>query len=310
MPDSSEFCVAVDWGTSSFRSWLLDRAGQPLSQYSGPFGIRQIADKPFADILAEARHALGGEALSLPVIMCGMIGSAQGWQDAGYLQKTASIRTLAAAVCKINTAENIWIIPGIQSVSSDGLADVMRGEETALAGILAQYQISNGLFCLPGTHSKWVTVKEAEITSLSSFMTGEVFDLMRRHSILSPFMEQAQNSEEEKDREAFLQGLALARGGLGLLHHLFAIRAGILTGKYAPSSASALLSGLSIGTEMVHIAPVAAGQNGTVYLNVAGVMADLYQTALTHFDIGYQLIDGEAASCAGLYEIACHIFQD
>ncbi len=89
MPDSSEFCVAVDWGTSSFRSWLLDRAGQPLSQYSGPFGIRQIADKSFADILADARYALGGKALSLPVIMCGMIGSAQGWQDAGYLQKTA-----------------------------------------------------------------------------------------------------------------------------------------------------------------------------------------------------------------------------
>ncbi len=130
-------------------------------------------------------------------------------------KKQPGIRTLAAAVCKINTAENIWIVPGIQSVSGDGLADVMRGEETALAGILAQYQISNGLFCLPGTHSKWVTVREAEITSLSSFMTGEVFDLMRRHSILNPFMEQAQNSEEEKDREAFIQGLALARGGLG-----------------------------------------------------------------------------------------------
>ena len=66
---------------------------------------------------------------------------------------------IGAAVCKINTAENIWIVPGIQSVSGDGLADVMRGEETALAGILAQYQISNGLFCLPGTHSKWVTVR-------------------------------------------------------------------------------------------------------------------------------------------------------
>ena len=310
MPNSSEFCVAVDWGTSSFRSWLLDSSGQPLSHYAGPYGIRQRGEKPFANILADACDALGGKARTLPVIMCGMIGSAQGWQDAGYLQKTAGICALAAAACKINTAENIWIVPGIQSVSGDGLADVMRGEETALAGILAKYQIRDGLFCLPGTHSKWVTVREAEITSLSSFMTGEVFDLMHHHSILSPFMEQAKNSEEEKDREAFLKGLALAKGRLGLLHQLFAIRAGVLTGTYAASSASALLSGLSIGTEMVHIAPAAANQNGGVYLNAAGVMADLYQTALTHFDIGYQLIDGEAASCAGLYEIACHIFQN
>jgi 2-dehydro-3-deoxygalactonokinase len=310
MTDNTPFCVAVDWGTSSFRSWLLDGAGQCLAHHAGPYGIRQIADKSFADILADARHALGAGARALPVIMCGMIGSAQGWQDAGYLQKTAGISALAAAASKIKSAENIWIVPGIQSVSDDGLADVMRGEETALAGILAQYQIRDGLFCLPGTHSKWVTVRGAEITSLSSFMTGEVFDLMRRHSILSPFMEQPKDSEEEKDREGFLHGLELARGSLGLLHHLFAIRAGILTGKFAASSASALLSGLSIGTEMVHIAPMAAAQNGTVYLNAAGVMAGLYQTALTHFDIGYQLIDGEAASCAGLYEIARHIFQD
>ena len=105
------------------------------------------------------------------MIMCGMIGSAQGWQDAGYLQKTASIRTLATAACKINTAENIWIVPGIQSVSGDGLADVMRGEETALAGILAQYQISDGLFL-----SAWYPLKMGDGKRGGNYQPVQLYD--------------------------------------------------------------------------------------------------------------------------------------
>ncbi|MGB1395993.1 MAG: 2-dehydro-3-deoxygalactonokinase [Candidatus Puniceispirillaceae bacterium] len=309
MLEDVPFCIAVDWGTSSFRSWVFSRSGQVLGHFSGPYGIRQTGDRPFAEILVEARQALGPEAAGLPVIMCGMIGSAQGWQDAGYLQKTAGIQELAAAAIAVEGETDIWIISGVQSASADGLADVMRGEETALAGIIATRNITDGLFCLPGTHSKWVTIEAAQITSLSTFMTGEIFDLMSRHSILCPLIDPATDNAEP-DPQGFTQGLKLAAGELGMLHHLFAVRAGILTGKFAAGSASSILSGLSIGSEIKHIAEIARAQKRPVYLNAAGVMANLYQSALTHFDVPHQLIDAEEASCAGLYEIARHLLAD
>lgn len=303
------FCIAVDWGTSSYRSWLLSTSGQVLGHFSGPYGIRQIGARPFAEILAESRQALGPQAAGLPVIMCGMIGSAQGWQDAGYLQKTAGIAELAAAATRIDGEADIWIIAGVQSSSADGLADVMRGEETALAGIIATQNITDGLFCLPGTHSKWVTIEAGQITSLSTFMTGEMYDLMSKHSILSPLIDPAADSAEP-DLQGFTQGLKLAAGELGILHHLFAVRAGILTGKFAAGSASSILSGLSIGSEIKHVAEIARAQKLPVYLNATGVMARLYHSALAHFDVAHQLIDAEEASHAGLYEIARHLLAD
>ena len=309
MPQKALFCMAVDWGTSSFRSWLLSISGQVLGHFSGPYGIRQTGDRSFAEILAEAREAFGSEAANLPVIMCGMIGSAQGWQDAGYLQKTAGITQLAAAAMPLKQEADTWIIPGVQSSSADGLADVMRGEETALAGIIASQNITDGLFCLPGTHSKWVTIMDSQITNLSTFMTGEVFDLMRKHSILSPFMDAAADSTE-LDSQGFTQGLKLAAGELGLLHHLFAVRAAILTGKFAAGSASSILSGLSIGSEIKQIAEIVHTQKRPVYLSATGVMASLYQSALTYFDVTHQLIDGEQASRVGLYEVARHLLAD
>ena len=97
---------------------------------------------------------------------------------------------------------------------------------------------------------------------------------------------------------------------MSMLHHLFAVRAGVLTGKFAAGSASSILSGLSIGSEIKHIAEMVRAQKRPVYLNAAGVMASLYQSALTHFDVSHQLIDAEEASRAGLYEIACHLLAD
>ena len=298
--------IAIDWGTSSLRAWLLDSIGNVNNFYAGAHGISQVADKDFASVLESVVVKLGAEARNAPIIMCGMIGSAQGWRDAGYLQKSAGIAELAAAVIHLERDPSVWIVPGVQSVSADGLADVMRGEETALAGIMASQKITEGLFCLPGTHSKWVSIKDSQITSLSTFMTGEVFQLMRQHSILSPLFPEAEQGVSE-DSNGFIRGLQLATGELGLLHQLFAVRAGILTGQFAKSSALSILSGLAIGSEIQHIAKLASTQPAPTCLNAAGVMAHLYQMAFAHFNIEYQLIDGEEASRAGLYEIARHI---
>lgn len=296
--------IGIDWGTSSLRAWLLDSKGSVNNFYTGAHGISQIADKDFAAVLALVLGELGPKARNAPIIMCGMIGSAQGWRDAGYLQKSAGIAELAAAAIPLQDAPSVWIVPGVQSVSADGLADVMRGEETALAGIMASQKITEGLFCLPGTHSKWVVIEDSQITSLSTFMTGEVFQLMRQHSILSPLMPELEQGASD---EGFIQGLELAAGKLGLLHQLFAVRAGILTGQFNPVSAASILSGLAIGSEIKHISGLAQAQPTPIFLNAAGVMAHLYQTALAHFNIECQLIDGEEASRAGLYEIARQI---
>jgi len=252
--------------------------------------------------LEKAVDALGKQAAGLPVIMCGMIGSAQGWQDAGYLTKTADIHALAEAALPLTLPNRkIWIIPGVHSASFAGVSDVMRGEETALAGVISRDKITDGLFCLPGTHSKWVSVKGGAITSLSSFMTGELFDITSKYSIIQPLL--VENEAVSPHEDSFIQGLDLARKSLGFMHQLFAIRAGVLTGSYAASGAKSLLSGLCIGTELVQAEQIIAHHHLPVYLNAAGAMADFYQAAFQHFKIDNQAIDGAQASLSGLFAI-------
>ena len=297
--------IGVDWGTSSFRAWLFAPSGTVLESTHGPWGISQIAGALFRQILLEAVGSWLGEYTDLPILMCGMIGSAQGWHEAGYLTGTVGVDELAAGAVRIADSQlTLYIVPGIKGISADGHNDVMRGEETLLAGGLGISHDEQAMFCLPGTHSKWISVEKGRIERLTTFMTGELFYLMKAQSILAPLIDNG--SEVHLTSPVFAEGLALAESPSGLLHQLFAIRAGVLTGRFAHGDALTLLSAVLAGNECQQMGIAGqAVQRTPVTLMSSGQLGNVYQQAFRQLNIPYQMVDATAAAQAGL----CAIFQ-
>ena len=176
--------VAVDWGTSSFRLWLIDRAGNMLGERRSHEGMMAAGKPGFAAVLQAHLEAVGA-APGLPVIVCGMAGARQGWVEAGYVDTPAPLASiLKQAVPVPGQGRDIRILPGIAQRDPKA-PDVMRGEETQLLGALGMDAAGEAIVCMPGTHSKWVRTNGGTVERFATFMTGELFDAVSRHTILS-----------------------------------------------------------------------------------------------------------------------------
>ena len=175
--------IAVDWGTTNLRIWHCDQSGNVLDETRVQMGMGTLTASEYEGVLiSHIAHHLSDDIIT-EVLVCGMAGARQGWQDAGYLTAPCDMPSLKQAVT-VHTADPrimIRILPGIKQPEP---ADVMRGEETQIAGFLKQTPDYNGLICLPGTHSKWVHVQNGQVVEFQTFMTGEVYDLLSRSSVL------------------------------------------------------------------------------------------------------------------------------
>ena len=179
--------IAVDWGTSNFRAFRLDAEGAIVARCSSPQGILRVADGNFAAALrAEIGPWLAeGEK---HILMCGMIGSRQGWVEAEYLPCPAGISDLAGAVVQVPfSGAEVRLVPGVMGADASGVPEVMRGEETAAMGMLDACA-GAGLVCFPGTHSKWIQLSDRTIVSFTTWMTGEIYSALRRCTILERMM--------------------------------------------------------------------------------------------------------------------------
>lgn len=279
--------IAVDWGITAFRAWRLGADGAVLDRMAGPFGIRTVQDRDFGAVLARAI----GAWRPAPVLMCGMIGSRQGWLEAPYVAAPAGLAAIAAALAPVPGAERVWIVPGV----SQDPPDVMRGEETQIMGVAADLGPGRHVLCLPGTHSKWAVLEEGRVAEFRTAMTGEVFALMRTQSILAPLVPE----DTADDPAAFDAGVERAREEGGLLHHLFGLRAAVLLGRLAPASLPSMLSGLLIGHEIAEL----SGEARTVHLVGGAALTDRYARALARFGIT-STPHGEDTAARGLFAIA------
>ncbi len=236
--------IGVDWGTSNFRAYRLAPDGAILERRAAPRGILQVAGRQFAETLrGEIGDWLdGGEDR---VLLCGMIGSRQGWQEAAYVPCPAGIAELAGAIVAVPfEGARVRLVAGVSAQDQEGVPDVMRGEETKIVG-LAPHFGGGGLVCLPGTHSKWVTCRDGRMMGFATHMSGEVFGVLREHSILGRMMRQGPT-----DWAAFDLGFARAGDPGGWLHHLFGVRTLGLAGRLDEAAAASYLSGLLIGHEV------------------------------------------------------------
>ena len=292
--------IGVDWGTSRFRAFRLTEAGAIRDHRASARGVLAVADGRFADSLREeiGPWLAAGEH---QVLICGMAGSRQGWVEAPYLPCPAGPADLAAALTAVpfDWAE-VRLVPGLAGADADGVAEVMRGEETQLAGALpdiARLGPVVPLVCLPGTHSKWVRLEGERVRGFATHMTGEAFAALRGHTILGRTM----SDGAATDTAAFDRGLARAAQAGGLLHHLFGVRAEALAGRLDAGEGASYLSGLLIGHETrAALAEVPAG--AVVPVIGAPELTTLYSRAIAAAGRLAERIDG-AAVARGLARI-------
>jgi len=251
--------IGIDWGTTHRRAALIGSDGTLISERVDGEGALACSGRFRASL--EALLAGWPEADStLPVVMAGMVGSAIGWQAVPYLEGDVPLSALARHLVRVAEApaDRRWFIaPGYCLRGAAGEVDVMRGEETQLFGALHLLGAdADGCCVLPGTHSKWVRLDGGRVTELRTYMTGELFALLRQHGTLASAMQTAEASATGKLRHDsvagdpdFLRGVAAAASGPALTHALFGARARVVTGALAPGAAAAYVSGLLIGAE-------------------------------------------------------------
>ena len=250
---SSPALIGLDWGTTSFRAYRLDRQGAVLEAKSAAAGILKI---PGGDFEAALEREIGpwlADAPGVPVIAAGMITSRQGWVEVPYCSCPAGSAEIAGALLRHETGagRTIHFVPGLSIVGADGVPDVIRGEETQIIGAVGGAvggEVGDApgrrLLVLPGTHSKWALVEDGRLVWFATFMTGELFAVLREHSILGRLMAGA-----DDDDAAYRRGLAYA-GGSGLLRRLFSARTLCLFGELPEHGVASYLSGLLIGSEL------------------------------------------------------------
>ena len=296
--------ILVDWGTSNLRAFLVDAAGRIIDRRQGNAGIMGVPPDGFeAALMAEIGPWLKSDA-SLPVMMSGMIGSRQGWAEVPYAECPVAIEELALGMKPVTGRKHaVLIAPGLSWRSPSGHFDVMRGEETQVFGAMALLDeeggSADGLYCLPGTHSKWVKVEGARIVDFSTCMTGELFSVLCRHSILGKLMDQ-----DAEDELAFEAGLQLSGEDGGLLSHLFCARADVLMGAIGQAAARSYLSGILIGHELNDKREAAMKSAGPVTLVGAPALTRRYRLGLDRIGVPAREIDAEIATVRGLLRLA------
>jgi 2-dehydro-3-deoxygalactonokinase len=292
--------IAIDWGTSSARAYALDAHGVVVAERSAPLGVQRIADGNF---LAALTTLCGGELpTGVPLLASGMIGSRQGWAEAPYRECPAGFDAIARGLTTVPGAP-LRIVPGLICRDATRVPDVMRGEETQIFGALADASGEREVIVLPGTHSKWALVGARTIERFATFMTGEIYAVLREHSILGRL------ADDGSDPEALALGVrASLREGAALSHDLFSARTLALTGELASSGVADYLSGLLLGAEIAaarfwlaqHRLEVAA-----VTLVGDTSLCARYQRALQVAGIDSALGPTDAAA-RGLWRIATH----
>ena len=301
MNPSEAAYVAVDWGTSSFRLWLVDLTGRVLGERRSGEGMIAAAKTGFAQVLQSHLDAVGA-AKHLPVLICGMAGARQGWVEVGYVDTPAPLAAVLERAAQVaDQGREIRILPGIAQ-RDRAAPDVMRGEETQLLGALGLGAQGEALVCMPGTHSKWVKVSEGTVTGFATFMTGELFSAVSRETILSHALTGA---DDGIDVDSFKSAVAAAFAAPAQAANLmFRVRARQLLFGGTPAAARETLSGTMIGMELA--AGLADGvPDAGIRLVASGRLEMLYRLAFETLSVVTRPIDADEAVRRGL-SMAAH----
>lgn len=295
---ASPALIGLDWGTSSLRAYLMDASGTVIGERSEPWGIMHLGDRDFARAHRDVTSHWP-EADDLPVIACGMVGSAQGWLETPYCPAPAGAAELARSLSTV-PGTRVHVVAG---VAQRAKPDVMRGEETQIIGALSRHarMARDCRVVCPGTHSKWVTVRHGHIAAFTTYMTGELYAVLTEHSILGRFARGRIEPDPADASDAFRLGVRTARDS----EHdsaslLFSARARVLLGDVRPDASLAYLSGVLIGSE---VRSGLSGEGAPAALLGDPELCSRYADALREFDVVDVELIAESAP-RGLWDIA------
>jgi len=291
--------IGVDWGTSSFRAYLINAEGGVIDSISTPEGILSVNENDFESTFERLiGHWLQGYP-ALPIVLSGMITSRNGWFEIDYVPVPAEIFELASAMVEFETIKGrkLHFATGLAILDDGKTPDVMRGEETELIGQFCQHD-SDGIFLLPGTHSKWVRVEDRRILEFETYMTGEVFALLKQHSILGKFMTADSHSAEAFDRGVKWR----AESSHSILHTLFSVRTLPLFEQMATQDVADYLSGLLIAEEIMGALATRQAISEVTVIG-RGDLADRYCRALELMGKSATVVD-QGLVARGHYELA------
>jgi 2-dehydro-3-deoxygalactonokinase len=306
MPEPSETLtatvdwIAADWGTSTLRVWAMAADGSPLAEASSAQGMASLTREQYEPALLALCGGWLAPGQTIPVIACGMVGARQGWVEAPYTATPcaplAAEHCIAAPISDPRLA--VRIIPGLKQLTPP---DVMRGEETQIAGFLAQHPGFEGSLCLPGTHTKWVEITAGQVQSFRTMMTGELFALLSQQSVLKHSL--AEGWDDTAFATAFDAAITEPET---LASRLFSLRAASLVGAPDAVAARATLSGWLIGAEFAAV-PL---PQGPVAVIGAAALARLYRQGLHQVGQRVIAVDAAAVTLQGLTQAYRAISQD
>lgn len=288
----AEGFIAVDWGTTNRRAWRIGADGTVVAEMEDDQGIMAIAAGGFEAAIQAIRDRLGDHTL----LMAGMIGSNRGWAEAPYVPCPAGLPELATALHWVEPGRAA-IVPGLSWIGEDR-ADVMRGEEVQILGAFAERLVPpDATICHPGTHNKWIALEDGRIAAFRTVMTGELFNLLREHSILSELLE-----TPAETGAAFEAGVRHGLDYDDLTAELFSVRARVLLGRAPREDAASYTSGLLIGSDL-RIGLRSAG-DGKIWVMGRPELTNLFVSALGHAGRDAHAVDGEQAFLAGVKHLA------
>ncbi|MES2193578.1 MAG: 2-dehydro-3-deoxygalactonokinase [Pseudomonadota bacterium] len=286
--------IAVDWGTSNLRVWGVDADGGLVAEAASDKGMAKLDRAGFEPALLDLIGGWLPADRQIPVVACGMVGARQGWLEVPY-SATPCRPIFPEAIGRPEPRDprlRVFVLGGIKQTAP--APDVMRGEETQIAGILSANPSFEGVLCLPGTHTKWVRISAGEIVDFKTFMTGELFSLLSGQSVLRHSLDGAGSNAVEFARSIQLMMTEPA----SFAGQLFSIRAANLVSGLEPGTARARLSGLLIGAELAAARSYWFDQNPVIVGN--GAQSDLYLEGLRTLGRSPRIIDGSGVTLAGL----------
>ncbi|SDO06638.1 2-dehydro-3-deoxygalactonokinase [Vreelandella arcis] len=301
--------IAVDWGSSNLRAWAMDDQGKVLASASSQRGMLSLAPAEYEAELQQVIDDWLPSTGQIPVLICGMAGARQGWQEAAYLTTPTRLDQLSrgAVLPPVSDARlKVYLLPGLSQTSSTATHfDVMRGEETQLAGLLADAPGFSGLVCLPGTHAKWARLTDGTVTEFSTYLTGELYQLLAQQSVLKHSVGQ-DDLQHDACRQAFTDAVTTTyQAPEHFSQRLFGVRAQDLLDNTLPSGSArsavlaAHLSGMTIGLELADACrDLSRGEAVTLIGNE--LLSARYALALHTLGIDSHRVDGDTAVLAGL----------
>jgi 2-dehydro-3-deoxygalactonokinase len=287
------YWIAIDWGSSNLRVWALNNNNAILDSISSNDGMLGLASSEFEPLLSEKISKWGVGDVNIPILCCGMVGAKQGWVEAPYASIPYKLMQEVDSV-KVRCSDNRLNVRILGGLRQDNPADVMRGEETQIRGFLSIFSNFDGIICLPGTHTKWVHVSAGEVISFRTFMSGELFDLLSKYSVLKHSVK-SDGWDDEEFKSAVSESISNPQK---IFSDFFKLRADHLLKQVEQSELRSKLSGYIIGAELAGAKPYWLGQNVVILGN--NNLSKIYKTALEGQGIFAQQIDATECTLNGL----------